>query len=183
MSVVKFFQAVGVAMKNAAHSFRDYYDRDYDPLTRDALTLTYNRPHFERRRKKLTSYSLILLDIDNFKKINDFYGHSQGDVVLRAVASVLRTGSGDRVFRVGGEEFAVLLAACGPEDAARVAERLCDCVRALDLLDGFPVTVSAGVAWSGQPGDHEAVYQQADRALYEAKLTGKNRVAMHLQAA
>ncbi len=177
MGVRKFFQACAVAVKAGAVSFRDYLDHEIDPLTRDMLTRVFNRPQFERRRKALSTYSLVLLDIDNFKHINDCYGHSQGDVVLRAVAAVLRTSSGDRVFRVGGEEFAVLLANCTAEDAVKVAERLVATVRNLEILEGHPVTISAGVAWCGQPTDHEAVYRRADQALYRAKSTGKNRVA------
>lgn len=179
--VSRFFRALGVAFKNGAQSFRDYYDHEVDPLTRDALTLVYNRPQFERRRKKLARYSLILLDIDDFKHINDSYGHHMGDVVLKAVAGVLRTSSGDRVFRVGGEEFAVLLAGCDADDAQKVAERLCETVRKLDLLEGRPVTVSAGVAWCGDATatDHETIYRRADQALYRAKCSGKNRVARY----
>jgi diguanylate cyclase (GGDEF)-like protein len=173
-----------VAVKNGAQSFQDYYDHGVDPLSRDALTLVFNRPQFERRRKKLSRYSLILIDIDDFKTINDSFGHHTGDVVLKAVAAVLRTSSGDRVFRVGGEEFAVLLANCDAEDALKVAERLCHVVRGLEVLEGRPVTVSAGVAWSGEapaavPSDHETVYRRADQALYRAKCSGKNRVARY----
>lgn len=165
-----------VAVRNGAMSFRDYYDNEHDPMTRDLLTQAYNRPTFERRRKSLSTYSLILLDIDNFKQINDTYGHQVGDKVLSGVGSALRLGSGDQVFRVGGEEFAVLLAGCSASDAARVAERLVERVARLDVLEGQPVTVSAGVAWSGDPASHEATYRHADRALYQAKLSGKNRV-------
>jgi diguanylate cyclase (GGDEF)-like protein len=103
-------------------------------------------------------------------------------VVLKAVAGALRTSSGDLVFRVGGEEFAVLLAGCLPADAVKVAERLRATVVSLDLLDGAPVTVSVGVAWTSPnlkgETDHEGVYKKADRALYYAKWTGKNRVAL-----
>lgn len=176
-STGRFFRAIGVAIRNGAQSFREYYDREYDPLTRDALTNVYNRPMFERRRKKLYSYALILIDIDNFKAINDHYGHSKGDVVLRAVAASLRTNSGDRVFRIGGEEFAVLLANCSAEDAVKVAQRLCATVRGLELLEGQPVTVSAGVAWAGDPTQHDDAFKRADEALYLAKNSGRNRVA------
>src|SRR5207237_9046630 len=134
-----------------------------DPLTRDPLTLTWNRPHFERRRKAAPRYSLLLIDIDNFKQINDTFGHHAGDVVLRAVAGALRTSAGDRVFRVGGEEFAVLLPGCSPENALKVAERVRATVRSLELLDGAPVTVSVGVAWTGAVVDHDSVYKKADK--------------------
>ena len=175
----RFLRAMVVALRNGAQSFRDYYEREHDPLTRDALTRVFNRPAFERRRKNMRSYSLILIDIDDFKHINDNYGHSQGDRVLQAVASVLRLSSGDRVFRVGGEEFAVLLAACSAADAENVARRLCQRVRDLELVEGQPVTVSAGVAWSGPqaPLAHERTYREADEALYHAKANGKNRVS------
>ena len=173
----RFLRAIAVAMKNGAQSFKDYYEREHDPLTRDSLTQVYNRPMFERRRNKLYSYALILLDIDNFKLINDRFGHSVGDLVLKDVAGALRTSSGDRVFRIGGEEFAVLLANCSAEDATGVAQRLCERVRSLDVIEGYPVTVSAGVAWAGDPTEHEATFRQADKALYHAKQTGKDGVS------
>ena len=181
-STKRFLRAMLVAMKNGAQSFRDYYEREHDPLERDALTAVYNRPMFERRRKKLYSYSLILLDIDNFKGINDAYGHDVGDEVLRGVAAALRTSSGDRVYRVGGEEFAIILANCGADDAVKVAERLCATVRSLRIIEGQPVTVSAGVAWAGDPTEHEVAYKHADKALYRAKSTGKDRVARFAEA-
>ena len=172
----RFLRAMAVAFRNGAQSFREYYDNEHDPMTRDALTQAFNRLTFERRRSALSTYSLILLDIDNFKLINDSYGHQAGDHVLRTVGSALRLGSGDRVFRVGGEEFAVLLAGCSARDALTVAERLVRRVAELEVLEGHPVTISAGVAWSGNPATHEATYRDADKALYQAKLTGKNRV-------
>jgi diguanylate cyclase (GGDEF)-like protein len=181
IGVDRLVRALGVAFKNGALSFRDYLDGEHDPLARDRLTRTYNRPQFERRRQRLRTYALILLDVDRFKSINDRFGHDVGDRVLTAVGAALRLSSGDRVFRVGGEEFAVLLAGCSARDAEKVAARLCGTVRGLDI--GFPVTVSAGVAWCGDPRDHEVVYRQADRALYLAKSSGRDRVAAILAAA
>ncbi len=176
-STQRFLRAIAVAVKNGAQSFKDYYEREHDPLTRDSLTKVFNRPTFDRRRKKLYSYALILLDVDNFKLINDSFGHSVGDDVLREVAAALRVSSGDRVFRIGGEEFAVILSNCGAEDATTVAQRLCERVRTLVSIEGRIVTVSAGVAWAGDPTEHEATFRHADRALYHAKQTGKNGVS------
>ncbi|HZV00993.1 MAG TPA: GGDEF domain-containing protein [Planctomycetota bacterium] len=182
MSFLRVLSALGVAFKNGAHSFREYYRAEIDPLTRDPLTMAWNRRHFERRRENSTRYALLLIDIDNFKQINDTLGHSAGDVVLRAVGRALRTNTGDRVFRVGGEEFAVLLVGCSPEDAVKVAERLRRTVCELELLEDWPVTVSVGVSWTGpwieKPEEHDGVYRKADRALYYAKWRGKNRVAL-----
>lgn len=181
IGVERIVCALGVALKNGALSFRDYLDTEHDPLARDRLTRAFNRPQFERRRQRLRTYALILLDVDRFKAINDEFGHDVGDRVLSAVGAALRLSSGDRVFRVGGEEFAVLLAGCSARDAEKVAARLCATVRKLDL--GFPVTVSAGVAWCGDPAQHETVYRRADRALYLAKASGRDRVAAFLEPA
>lgn len=178
--VTRVFEAVGVAVRNGLSSFCDYYARGYDPYTRDALTLAYNRMTFERRRESMAAYSLLLIDIDNFKQINDHHGHSAGDIVLRGVAAALRISSGDRVFRVGGEEFAVLLR-CGWQNAGSVAERLRQTVRDLPLLEGSPVTVSVGVAWTADDDvsiDHDLIYKRADAALYRAKGSGKDKVVL-----
>lgn len=178
----RIVKALGVALRNGSRSFWEYYCREFDPLTRDELTRTWNRPCFERRRRRLKSYALLLIDIDNFKQINDHHGHSVGDTVLREVGSTLRTGSGDRVFRVGGEEFAVLLKT-DRAGAAAVAERLCGLVRGLCSSAGLAVSVSIGVAWREQTDqtealDHVEVYRLADAALYRAKGRGKDRVVM-----
>jgi diguanylate cyclase (GGDEF)-like protein len=175
MTLSRLFKAFHIAMKNALSSFVEYYKYEFDPLTQDALTKVYNRRHFECRRKVLDSYSLLLIDLDNFKTINDRHGHEMGDQVLKAVAAALRMGSGDRVFRVGGEEFAVLLR-CDAAAARIVAERLCTLVRNLSILESSSVTVSVGLAWSRLNKDHDEVYRMADRALYCAKGSGKDRV-------
>lgn len=173
--MLRIFQALGIGLRNGARSFLSYYKDGFDPLTRDALTRAYNRPCFERRRRRLEGYSLLLIDIDNFKQINDRHGHSAGDTVLKAVAAALRTRSGDRVFRVGGEEFAVLLR-CPGADARGVAWRLCEEVRSLELLKDAPVTISIGVAWTRAASEHQEVYDRADAALYRAKGQGKDQV-------
>jgi len=181
VTIERLVTAFRIALRNGARSFQEYWAEGVDPLARDRLTLVWNRDQFERRRRETPRYALLLVDIDDFKKINDRFGHQVGDVVLRAIASALRTATGDRIFRVGGDELAVLLAGCSPEDALRVAERLRAIVQRLDVLDQMRVTVSIGVAHTGPPvvafEEHEHVYAAADRALYGAKWSGKNRVA------
>ena len=165
---------------------------------RDALTGVGNRhrfnldlqAHLEDRRRQEQTFSLLLLDVDHFKRFNDTHGHLAGDDCLMAVARRLReqTGrDGDRVYRYGGEEFAVLLPHTDCQGACEVAERI---VR--DLADSLlwiahtgqwhQVTVSVGVASVG-PGMHPtgtplALIKQADGALYEAKRQGRNRYAV-----
>jgi diguanylate cyclase (GGDEF)-like protein len=124
--------------------------------------------------------SLVLLDVDHFKSFNDAFGHPAGDDVLRAVGRVLRenTRSQDVVSRYGGEEFAVLLPSTGPADAAAMAERL----RARIEGQDWPlraVTASLGVATTTPDAtDPGALIEAADRALYDAKRSGRNRVAV-----
>ncbi|HEV7320266.1 MAG TPA: diguanylate cyclase [Ensifer sp.] len=126
---------------------------------------------------------VMMLDIDRFKAINDTYGHAVGDRVLTAVARVVRTAlRGDDLFgRLGGEEFAVVLVRQSPADALKVAERLLEAVRALELdLDQggkLSVTISIGAAEvsTGEAG-LDRLLLAADRALYQAKDAGRDRV-------
>ena len=124
---------------------------------------------------------LIMLDIDDFKAINDTYGHQQGDVVLKQIARVVRDGSRDtdRPARYGGEEMAVILPHTDLEGAHAIAERIRTAIEALRVprLDGrgqLRVTASVGVAASAE-GHKDALIADADAALYEAKRKGKNR--------
>jgi diguanylate cyclase (GGDEF)-like protein len=151
----------------------------------DALTGVANRGSFEsaaeaevaRAGRTDDIFSVVLLDIDNFKRLNDTFGHREGDGVLRLVASVLKDSSRpfDTVARYGGEEFALVLPGCRLADAERAAERVRSAVASLP--HAARVTVSAGVASYPQHGDTvDALVRAADFALYAAKRSGRNRV-------
>lgn len=155
----------------------------------DGLTKVFNRQHFEkmfreygvRHMRHAKPFTLLMMDLDNFKHINDQYGHLVGDDVMRSVAQILMDTirRSDKAFRYGGEEFAVLLPWTGKDEAEQVAER----IRANIELAHFnpPVTVSIGLATfletTRQP---EEVIELADLALYKAKSRGKNRVVSAL---
>ena len=158
----------------------------------DELTGLFNHRRFqevmtqevERARRYGQEMGLIMLDIDNFKRVNDTYGHLQGDMVLREVARVLRQSSReiDEPARYGGEEMAVALPQTDLEGAFRFAERVRRRIEALDLplLDGdgtLKVTASFGAAsLASSSGDgKDALVAAADAALYRAKRSGKNR--------
>lgn len=159
----------------------------------DELTGLYNLRHFhdtldaelERQRRFGTEVGLVMLDIDDFKKINDTYGHQQGDLVLIEVARALRNLSRDidEPARYGGEEMAVILPQTDSAGAELLAERMRAAVEALriDRLDGegqLNVTASFGVAsLPYNARDKAALIAEADAALYRAKRTGKNKVA------
>jgi diguanylate cyclase (GGDEF)-like protein len=122
--------------------------------------------------------SLILLDVDHFKAINDRLGHQEGDRVLAQIARLLRAelaGAG-HLYRYGGEEFAVMLPAFDESAAMALAERLRQAVAAAGLLEPA-VTLSAGVAsWDPRKLPIGRAVDAADRALYEAKRQGRDRV-------
>jgi diguanylate cyclase (GGDEF)-like protein len=159
----------------------------------DELTGVKNRRRFredldllyEVASRQATLLSLVMIDVDHFKKFNDTFGHPAGDEVLRQVASALlsATRAQDVVARYGGEEFVVLLPATGVSDSRVLAGRL----RAQVADNDWPlrpVTVSVGTATTGADiASPEALVEAADRALYLAKRTGRNRVCHYEQCA
>ena len=130
----------------------------------------------------------LVIDLDNFKKVNDTHGHFNGDIVLKAVADVLQSEvrSGDKVGRFGGEEFVVLLPGATPPVVYAVAERLRAGVERLAItLDGPIVGVTVSIGGAVYPVNGETVtdvMQYADMNLYQAKRQGRNQVAMGDQA-
>ena len=131
-----------------------------------------------RAQRQNHSFTVLMLDVDHFKKYNDAYGHPAGDEVLKKVASILRncTRAGDCTARYGGEEFAVLLSGKSGDTALQLAERIRTRVAAEDFVGG-KVTISGGIAEFPHHGHTaEAVISSADEALYEAKREGRNRV-------
>ena len=156
----------------------------------DALTGLYNRRHFleridaeiRRAARGKEDLSLLLLDIDHFKRFNDCYGHSQGDTALRLVSHAITQSirTTDTAFRYGGEEIAVLLPGCGKEQAAEVAEKIRSAVRDAEV-GPVPVRLSVSVGVATCPEDGrvpQALIDVADVALYSAKAHGRDRVAV-----
>jgi diguanylate cyclase (GGDEF)-like protein len=138
---------------------------------------------FERARRFEQPLGLLMLDIDDFKQVNDTYGHQQGDIVLREVASVLRASSReiDEPARYGGEELAVALPQTDLEGSYLLAERVRTAIEALEIpmLSGegiLRVTASFGVSAIPEAADSkDSLIASADAALYRAKRAGKNR--------
>ncbi|HIJ65823.1 MAG TPA: sensor domain-containing diguanylate cyclase [Candidatus Hydrogenedentes bacterium] len=196
---VGFCEIVAEAAANAlerAHLFESIQKAnerlEYLAIT-DGLTGLYNHRHFherleeefERARRYRVPLSCLMLDIDDFKQVNDTYGHLQGDNVLREMAArILRTvRKSDTVARYGGEEFVIIMPQTGAHGAAAEAERLRHVLGSAPY-EGMPeevrVTVSVGVAVLEQDAmrDCEAIIRVADGALYRAKHKGKNRIVV-----
>ncbi|TFB41452.1 sensor domain-containing diguanylate cyclase [Pseudomonas sp. F01002] len=158
--------------------------------TTDVLTQSSNRRHFfdcahrefEQARNQGTPLAFLLLDIDDFKVINDTYGHQEGDNVLQRIAESSRAAlrRGDLFGRVGGEEFAAVFPGCAPDMAMQVAERLQREIQRLSFSHGdqtFGITVSQGLtSLTAEDESVDSLFARADAAMYKAKHQGKNRI-------
>lgn len=173
---------MGISLENAR-----LYERMERLARFDELTNIYNRRAFNevveaelvQSRQKISRLSLVMVDIDFFKRINDRWGHHFGDQVLAQVAELIKQNlrAEDSVARFGGEEFVIILPGADCRIALQVAERVRRGVEGANWPDGLIVTVSAGVA--SYPDDGEKLTEllkNADRALYKAKSGGRNQV-------
>ena len=180
-----FADQVAVAIENAR-----LFEKIQQFAMIDELTGQYNRRSFFKLAEQVLEYSkrsgralsVLMIDIDRFKRVNDTYGHLAGDQVLREVAQRCRKAlrSDDVLARYGGEEFVALLKQIQPEEAHKIAERLCNTVAAEPIVyrgEKITVTVSVGVANSDHTNSKlDSLLRHADAAQYIAKNTGGNRL-------
>lgn len=173
--------SLGTSLRDASHA-----------ATHDPLTGLFNRRHLvsvvyplaELVHGKREEVTVCMVDVDRFKRVNDSHGHPVGDEVLRSVAGLLgtRLREGDCLARYGGEEFLVILRRCNVARGRRVAEVLRHNVAHAQIVThagAVPVTVSLGVAQWAADESFDEVVQRADRALYDAKQSGRDRVEVH----
>lgn len=184
-----FLQAKNITRQKILETqLHDNLSKLNDIAMTDELTLIANRRSFIKsvnnllsNDKKILPYALIAIDIDDFKAINDNFGHSVGDIVLKEVAKTLQQAIRpyDFVGRIGGEEFAIFLHDLDYETSKTVANRFVKCI--FDTLIAHKsieirTSISAGLIWSDLKRSFESLYEKADEQLYEAKATGKNRL-------
>lgn len=160
------------------------FDRLKELATKDALTCLGNRTAFNESCLKLASkafrhddiFGLLVIDLDNFKRVNDTFGHQEGDLVLQAVADEIRSvlRSEDESFRIGGDEFCCLLD-CQDKDALqKVAARLHHQFAQNVLLTRHRISCSVGGTTYRNGDDIQSLFQRADKAMYQVKASGKN---------
>ena len=183
--LVCFMYTYALLQEQAAVMLR--YHSDHDALSNCLNRRTFNEAleQLAGSRSSATSCTFLLIDIDHFKAINDRHGHLVGDRVITQVAAELgrMLDPGTPLFRYGGEEFAVMLADADAQAGVQLAERLRDAVARGDF-QGTRVTISIGVAhWQRGEGSAAVAVDRADRALYQAKDAGRNRVILSTAAA
>lgn len=172
---------IGLLQKNIN---RLRHDAHTDPLTGLGNRRALDQALQTWEREK-TAFSVMSVDVDHFKRVNDTYGHDVGDLVLQQLARHMRECARERdVFcRVGGEEFLILLPRTAPDLAQQVAQRLRLRIEQADMAPARNVTISVGIAhWPGSTPDLARVLKLADEMLYQAKRLGRNRVEVHAAA-
>ncbi|SFB79516.1 diguanylate cyclase (GGDEF) domain-containing protein [Marinospirillum celere] len=175
--------------KSQVHKLRQLEaSRSKDALTgllKHASIKEAIQSHWNYVQRQPQTFSLVMLDIDHFKQVNDTYGHPVGDLVISAVGTLLRQHfrSTDKLGRYGGEEFTLLLVDCEADDAFKMVDNLREAFEAIKFSSGdtyFSCTLSAGVLDNKQFSDAsaDALIEHADKALYQAKQSGRNRVCL-----
>ena len=191
--LVELTKQSGITIQRA-----NVYSEVLKHATLDALTGLNNRRQFEIRLKQETAQSVrkntdlcgLMLDIDYFKRVNDTYGHAAGDCVIRGIAEIISktVREYDIACRYGGEEFFVLLPMAKIEDTLAVAQRIRQNIQntKIDIREakvkGVPylqVTASIGINYFDKKVTPEEFYQGADKALYQSKINGRNRVTIY----
>ncbi len=174
-------------MEQETHELQAMLNENRAKLLYDALTGVYSRMAYDERiqqewsrwNRYQTPFSYAILDIDHFKQINDTYGHSAGDKALKIIAQLMQQylRDSDCVFRIGGEEFVLLLTETSAQSANKLVAKLRDAIAESSIhFKGEPVrlTLSAGITETRDGDTIETIYERADAALYKAKHSGRN---------
>jgi diguanylate cyclase (GGDEF)-like protein len=175
-----------VGINVITHIITDLQTQLVSQIITDPLTGAFNRRHMnmslaeaiERHRRTGATASVLIIDIDHFKRVNDDFGHPVGDKVLKGMVALIlqKTRKLDRLFRMGGEEFLLFLPDTKASDAMKRAENLRQDLAAAPLLVQRPVTASIGVSEIADDTVFDTWVSRADQALYKAKQGGRNRV-------
>ena len=181
----RFGDAAALALDNAQIRARLEHQAQTDPLT----GLFNHRAFHERLRQALAEasrshdvISLLMLDIDDFKRVNDVYGHGAGDEILRSLADTLKDAvrASDVVYRLGGEEFAIVIASRSPESAEQLANRLLECVETTEFNPAGRITISVGLARGPEHAmNPRELIACAEAAMMTAKARGKNQIVLY----
>ncbi len=183
--------ADSVSLKEKLSLVKQAYETLYKEYSKDYLTGLYNRRYFdemlsasvERAKREDRPFTLLILDLDHFKRINDTFGHAFGDAVLRKVGETIKSNLRkiDFAARYGGEEFAVILPGVGSYAGFRVAQRIKKAIESLEFETPHgklrpSVSIGGGTYWPSSELGPEEFLKEVDRLLYLAKTMGRSRI-------
>lgn len=181
MIIVDHLEVIYTQLKNALNYHQAKNTALVDPLTGAANRVAFSQLHKRIKPGKIRAnhYSVLVIDIDRFKSINDQYGHLVGDAILKAVTHIIlkQLRKTDKVYRIGGEEFFVTLQNTHLAEAKVLADRICKSIANSALMEEYQatsVTVSIGIACIKQDDTLSSLFERADMALYNAKHRGGN---------
>jgi diguanylate cyclase (GGDEF)-like protein len=185
----RFGDAAALALDNAQARAR----LEHQAMT-DSLTGLYNHRAFHERLRRTLAHasraheavSVLMLDIDDFKRVNDIYGHGAGDEILRGLAETLKDSvrSSDAVYRLGGEEFAIIMASRSPQNAEQLAHRVVGRVESTDFDPAGRITISVGLARGPEHAmNPRELIACAEAAMMSAKARGKNQIVLYEDSA
>jgi diguanylate cyclase (GGDEF)-like protein len=179
------FAALGIWLINRIIKEKIEFYAEHDYLTRvhnrNAFHVKF-RLFLDLTKRYGRPLSLIIIDIDNFKCINDEFGHECGDIVLKDITSFIsrHIRNTDELARIGGEEFAILAYETRVDEALRLAENICRYIENQSIEKAGKVTISAGVTDYREDDTESSMMKRADSAMYESKKTGKNKVSLYI---
>lgn len=163
---------------------KKYIDRLEELNKRDFLTELYNKSQFyenlESIEENKEKYSILFIDIDDFKKINDTYGHLTGDQILEDIGKILKKYENKMIipFRYGGEEFSIIIKMYGKEKAFLVGEEIRSKIENKNFSKNIKITISGGIADNSNNLKYSDIIEMADNNLYKAKKYGKNKIVI-----
>ncbi len=166
----------------------EYLNKIELQLNTDYLTQLNNRKSYNERigellslkKRNQTPFSMVMYDIDDFKNVNDTYGHDVGDTVLIKMSQLVKSHlrESDYLFRIGGEEFIILLTETHLENAKKVSSKICKSVEEnLKSITNHTITISIGVSEANESDSEDTIFKRVDKLLYKSKHSGKNKVS------
>ena len=183
--IISFIDRCNLFDKEKTESLKDHLDNTSEFLKnlrnliqdmyKDPLTETFNRKALEKNLKNLKDKVIIFIDVDDFKKINDTYGHLVGDKILKELAKIIKGSlrSSDAVYRYGGDEFVIVLDKSSYEKAEKIAERIKKNVESKIAVESNPISISYGISTS--PHNVEGILEEADERMYRMKRMKKDK--------
>lgn len=187
----KYNSNSGIGILGVSRDITDLYEiqkKLEEQTIKDELTKAYNRKYFNEKlkeqfdlyRRYKVNFCIALFDIDDFKKINDTYGHKIGDEVLIKICKTINKNIRitDILFRIGGEEFVIMYRKTNVEDAFKSTKKIKDLIENEQIIENHPITISIGLTQIKDNDKEDSLIKRSDDLMYDSKKNGKNRITV-----